>query len=116
MDNSVPYLEYLVNRMNKADGINDCIEAILQGCEKIKTIQTTKEGEDKSIKKEEQIPEDLVEQIRIKMMQSETRNETEGIAKELEETLKQRIANGHNVSHVIINSDSYEIYESEQEM
>lgn len=116
MDNSVSYLDYLANKMNKADGINDCIEVILQGCEKLKTMQTDKKEKDESISREKQIPEDLVEQIRIKMMQSVSLNETEGIAKELEETLKQRIANGHNVSHVIINSDSYEIYESEQEM
>lgn len=111
MDKTVSYLEYLVNGINKADGLNDSIDVIIEGKDKLRSAQTNQELAQKDTDElKNKIPEDLVDFLKSKM-NSKSEKSTQNVAEALENAIKTRIAEGRNISHAIINGDGYEIYE-----
>ncbi len=117
MNREVSYIEHLANEINKADGVKGAIEVIQTSNELLKNAQNRANNiVDGKQSKENQIPKDLVSQIRESMGEHHT-IDTETMSQTLENAIKERLAEGKQISHAIIKDDGYEIHsDSEEEL
>lgn len=112
MSKDVGYIDYIADGINNADGINDCIDIILEGKEKLEYARNNRNLESDTNKATANVPEDLVYQIR-KSMEGKTPKSTKNVAEELETAIKERMAEGRNIHHAVLDDDGYKTYEND---
>lgn len=111
MSKEITYLDYIINGMNRANDINECID-VLTSAREILESQNEKEPSTR-IEKGETIPEDLVSQLKSEMGQKPIRN-TEDMAEALGKAIKERLSGekGKDINHAVIDDNGYTIYEN----
>lgn len=112
MSKDVGYIDYLADGVNNADGINDCIDVIIEGKEKLEYAKNNRNLESKTDKATSNVPEDLVDQIRKSMGEKAPKN-TANMAEALETAIKDRIAEGKSIHHAVLDDNGYKTYESD---
>ncbi len=113
MAKEVSYIEYVVDGINKADGIIECMEIVQRAREEAIRAQNDK-NEDVPTKKDMEDLENLVSQIKANMAAKQPVN-TDNMAQALETALKERMAEGKNIHHAILNDNGYEIKDANKD-
>ena len=100
-------IDYLVQGINNADGINECIEVITSTREKVRKAQLqSKQNGNKE--NDKAVPENLVSSIQASMNRNVIRN-TKNMADALENAVKGRIAEakeqGKEINNIVIDDN-----------
>lgn len=111
MDKNIPYLDYLVNGINKADGTTGSIDAVIDARDQLRIAQNLNASKNKEIKPEPEIPDDLVAQIKEDMgaITNEQQEKFASGFEQLNDTVQKLISGGEEISSVEITDDKVTI-------